>query len=134
MNNPTGKTKDSGYQVGARKTMAADHQKLREFLFSNAGMSIWLGDPVGGEPEPGKLLTLNDGTEIRVTVFNPSSHIRMTWKKPGWDQNSRLQLRVIKSKEKSVVAFHQEMLQNAGQRAQMKIHWNKVLDQISREF
>jgi hypothetical protein len=44
----------------------------------------------------------------------------MTWKKPGWENRSTVQVRVIDNGEKSIVSFHQEKLQDADQRAGMK--------------
>jgi hypothetical protein len=40
----------------------------------------------------------------------------------------------ILPEKKQSIAFHQEMLAGPEQRAAMKTHWKKVLDQLSKEL
>lgn len=128
-----GKTKDAGWQVGARKTFDIDYRKAWEFMLSKNGLRIWLGKDVGNL-EAGNEYTLTDGTEIRITVLNPYSHIRMTRREREAEDPSRLQLRVIDSNEKTVIAFHHEMLKSEEQRAEMKRHSKGVLERLERSL
>jgi hypothetical protein len=124
----TGFTKDAGYQVGVRKTIQGSHLDVWNFLLSDKGLSIWLGDA-----DPEKLIlreeiTLSDGTIVKITRFKLQSHLRMRWRKKSWDSSSRLQLRVIASGyHRTTLAFHQEMLDSSAQREDMKRHWKQVL-------
>ena len=43
MNTEVGKTKDAGFQFGARKTFDLDFHKAWDFLFSKEGLKVWLG-------------------------------------------------------------------------------------------
>ena len=124
-----GKTKDAGWQVGARKTFDIGYRQAWEFMLSENGLQIWLGEGLE-KLETGNEDTAADGTEIRVTVLKPFSHIRMTWREKEAEGTSRLQMRVIESNEKTVIAFHQEMLKNAEQRAEMKRHWKSILERL----
>ncbi|WP_198027618.1 hypothetical protein [Seonamhaeicola sp. S2-3] len=47
---------------------------------------------------------------------------------------STIQIRVIGNQEKSTVAIHQEKLLNAEQRAEMKEHWNEIMNKIGTEI
>ena len=131
MKREIGKTNETGFQVGARKTVNIRQRDAWDFLFSPDGLKIWLGNGESNELGVGREFFLDDGTAIEVTVFRPYSHVRMKWNKKGWVNTSRLQLRVIDSKEKAVIAFHQELLANGKQRVEMKSHWLKVLEKLT---
>jgi uncharacterized protein YndB with AHSA1/START domain len=75
-----------------------------------------------------------DGIEGVVRVIKPYSHIRLTWKKPGWENRSTVQVRVIDKGEKSTVAFHQEKLLDSDQRAEMKEHWSSRMQELIDEL
>lgn len=55
----------------------------------------------------------------------------MTWKKGDWKNISRLQLRIMRSKQKTVVSFAQEMMLDKAQREEMILHWKKVVTELS---
>ncbi len=128
-----GKTKDAGWQIGAQKTFGVDHKTAWDFMFSPDGVKVWLGDCDFDGLEVGKSISNGDGITAEITVFKPYSHVRMKWKKKEWANVSRLQVRVMNSNGKAVIAFHQEMLDGAAQREEMKAHWHAVLNQLGRE-
>jgi hypothetical protein len=134
MSTEVGKTKDTGFQVGVRKTVSGDQHTVWDFVFSDAGLRIWLGNISVCELDMENEYCLSDGTKISVTVFKPYSHIRMKWKKRDSRVHSRLQLRILDSNGKSVIAFHQELLADAEQRKRMKKHWREILCRLSSEF
>ena len=125
-----GKTKDAGFQVGARRTVNAGYTDTWDFMFSKAGLEIWLEGANADSFEVGKEIALDGGRKAKITVFDPYSHIRMKLSSDSWKSHSRLQLRVMEANGKSVVAFHQELLDDADHRAEMKMHWNSVLESI----
>ena len=133
MNKNVGKTKDAGYQFGIRRTFPHPADKIWDFLFSESGLQIWLGE-LRTPLELKKAYKTEDGIEGVVRVFKPNSHIRLTWKKPGWENHSTVQVRLIDKGEKSTVAFHQEKLQDADQRAEMKEYWNSRMQQFKDEL
>jgi hypothetical protein len=126
-----GQTKDAGFQIGVRKTVQGNHQDIWDFMFSEKGLGIWLGDIDPDQLIIRKDFTLSNSVAGKITVFEPYSHLRMSWKKDGWGNTSRLQLRVIKSDEnKTVIAFHQEMLSGPEQREEMKQLWSNIIAAI----
>jgi hypothetical protein len=134
-NRNVGLTKDAGYQIGVRRTVAVRHEEAWAYIFSREGMGIWLGDLPGGHLEEGESYSLPDGTRIAVSVFENLSHVRMKWQPPEWENASRLQLRVYPaSGEKTVIAFHQEMLQDAARREEMKQHWKNVVSRLTAQL
>lgn len=129
-----GQTKDAGFQIGVRKTFAVPVQTVWDFLFSEKGLSIWLGKISLENFELGKSYKTNKKIEGKVNVFKPNSHIRLTWKPKYWTNTSALQIRVIPSKEKTTISFHQDKLLDSKQRGEMKEYWNKVIEKIGNEI
>ena len=127
---PVGLSRDSGWMAGARKTFRISTAAAWEFLLSDKAVRVWLG----GLPES-KLAKrvdyrLADGTHGRVTVFEPGSHLRMTWTPPSYPRPSILQVRVMATGDKAVIAFHQEHLPDQAARAGRKAFFQQVLDQF----
>jgi activator of HSP90 ATPase len=127
----TGETQDAGFQFGVRKTFPGNFQDIWDFLFSDKGLSMWLGPIDPDDLVIRKEFSLSNSVTVRITVFEPYSHLRMSWKKDEWKNTSRLQLRVMASEEtNTVLAFHQEMLSGPEQREEMKEYWENVLTNL----
>lgn len=129
----TGKTKDVGYQFGIRKTFSFPLEKAWDFLFSDKGICLWLGE-LEEELEFKKPFKTKEGVEGFVRVFKTYSHIRINWKKKKWDNMSTVQLRLIRQGEKTMISFHQEKLLDSGQREEMKEYWNSVVEKLSKKL
>ena len=127
-----GKTKDVGFQVGARKTFKINLESAWDFIISPEALSIWLGDI--GHIEEGLEYRLDDGTSGRIRVFSPLSHIRLSYKPPGWERSSTIQVRVIPKKDKTVIAFHQEHLPGVKEREDRKKFFQNVLWEFENIF
>jgi uncharacterized protein YndB with AHSA1/START domain len=130
MEKQIGRTKDVGFQFGIRKTFAVSIEKVWDFLFSEKGLKIWLGN-LNNELEIEKEYETENGITGFVRVFKPNSHIRLNWKPKNWKNTSTIQIRVIGNQEKTTIAFHQEKLLNSEQRDEMKEYWNKVMNKIT---
>lgn len=124
---PTGKTKNSGFQIGFRRTCTASKNEVWDFLCSDNGLKIWLGELVSGDLAIKEPYETKEGITGVVTVFNPLSHIRLTWKRKDWEHFSSLQIRVLEAKTGTTISFHQEKLLDSAQRAEMKEYWEKVV-------
>lgn len=124
-----GLTKDVGWQFGLRKTFAYSQKSLWDFMFSDKGLTIWLGE-LNDELEVKKQYNTHDGIEGQVRVLTPYSHIRMDWKRKGWENVSRLQVRVIGDEKKATISFHQEKLLSSDQREEMSVYWNEKMRKI----
>lgn len=134
MTKPVGLTKDAGYQVGARRTLAVPHPEAWDFIFSPEGLNIWLGPTANGELREKGPYQLEDGAVGEVRVFKPGSHIRLTWQPPGYSQPSTIQVRVIAKGEKTTIAFHQEHLPNRAARQARLKHFRRCLDLIEERL
>ena len=126
---PVGLTRDAGWQFGLRKTFPFSQKYLWDFLFSDQGLKLWLGELEQALSTEHPYRT-QQGVEGRVRAFNPYSHIRMTWKKKEWQNFSTVQVRVMGSNEKAVISFHQEKMADSTQREEMKEYWNQKMKEI----
>lgn len=130
----TGQTKDVGFVVGVRKTFDIPTDVAWDLLFSKEGVNLWLGQLTSGDLSLDQPYCTAAGIEGHVSVFKPHSHIRLTWKRKDWENTSRVQVRVIKAKDKTTISFHQEKLLDKAQREEMKAYWQDILDKLLREF
>ncbi len=122
-----GRTATAGWEVGVRRTVAADREAVWELLRSPEGMEIWLGGAIALEVGPYRL---EDGTDGQVRVNEPGSHIRLTWRPPGWEEPSTLQVRVLPAATGTTIAFHQEGLADAMARDLMRERWIGVIEEL----
>ncbi len=123
-----GKTKDVGFQVGARKTFNIRLEKAWDFITSSSALAIWLGEIK--QIKEGVRFQLENGISGQIRVFSPLSHIRLSWKHPDWERSSTIQVRVIPRKDKTVIAFHQEHLPGIEEREIRKEFFKNVLQEF----
>lgn len=126
-----GQTKDSTYQAGVRKTFAISLQEAWQLVFSGKGMAIWLGDDTDLRTVKGSPYKTGNSITGTVRVVKEFSHVRFTYKKENWDNESLVQIRFIAAKTGTTISFHQEKLADSSQREEMKQHWEAALTQFS---
>jgi uncharacterized protein YndB with AHSA1/START domain len=129
---PVGLTKDTGYQIGVRRTLPIRHDNAWRVLTSPVGVQMWLGASSNLDFTEGAMYEASDGSRGEIRVFSPNSHLRITWKPQGWSRASTIQLRVIPKGDKTVVAFHQEHLPGSKERAERREHFKATLDNLER--
>ncbi|MGZ7446119.1 SRPBCC family protein [Paenibacillus sp. TH7-28] len=130
---PVGTTKDAGVQIGVRRTLAAPKEQVWEFLTTPAGLSLWIGDVPSFKLEVGYKFASKEGVSGKISVVKPYQKLRLTWKRPEWEQFSRLQLYVLSTNTgKTTVSIHQEMLEEVFIRELMKRHWEDMLAELKR--
>lgn len=122
-----GLTRDSGYQVGVRKTLPLTLEDGWQLVTSSAGIADWLGEIVEGEFEVGGDYLLENGVRGELRVLRQQSHLRLTWKPVSWRRASTIQVRVMPKGEKCTIAFHQEHLPNSAAREDRKVFFKAVL-------
>jgi uncharacterized protein YndB with AHSA1/START domain len=130
-NQVIGKTRDAGFQVGTRRTFPLSLESAWEKLFCAKGMEYWLGKGDFEALEPGGNYTSESGITARVRLVQPLSHLRMSWHKPGWENTSTLQIRLIAKGSKTILSFHQEKLSGPEQRAEMKAFWESRMNALA---
>ena len=128
---PIGLTKDVGWQFGLRKSFPLTQKYVWDFMFSDTGLKIWLGEIMGALKIKEAFVT-KEGIEGFVRVFTPYSHIRMHWKKKNWENTSTVQVRIMGTDKKATISFHQEKLRDSDQRQEMKLYWNKRMEEIEK--
>lgn len=125
-----GQTRDAGFQVGARRTIAVAPAQAWVFLVSPAGAALWLGDTGGAALGAGVRFEGADGAG-QVSVFEPGSHLRLSWQPGGWPRPSIIQLRVLANGARATVAFHQEHMPGPAEREQRQQHFAAALGRIA---
>ena len=123
-----GRTAAAGWQIGVRRTVAAEPDAVWALLCAPEGMRIWLGGAIA--LVAGGAYRLDDGTEGEVRVVEPGSHARLTWRPPGWGRASVVQVRVIPAASGATIAFHQEHLPDAASRELMRARWSHAIDAL----
>jgi hypothetical protein len=126
----TGLTQSAGYQIGVRCTLEVSLHDTWDLLLSGEGLEVWLGTDSLDKWETGIEFSSAEGISGSVRVFRVYSHIRISWKKKEWPNQSILQVRTIEAGAKTIISFHQEHLLNDEQREEMKEHWKNVLERI----
>jgi uncharacterized protein YndB with AHSA1/START domain len=129
-----GLTKDAGYQVGARRTIEADHARVWDFVFSTEGLKLWLGPTRGFPFEVGRSYELNDGAVGDVRVFKSGSHARLTWQPGDYPRPSTIQVRILDKGRKTTIAFHQEHLPSSAARENRREHFLAALEAIEQRM
>ncbi|HZG84342.1 SRPBCC domain-containing protein [Paenibacillus sp.] len=130
---PVGVTKDAGVQIGVRRTASADRAALWDALLSPEGLALWIGSVPEIRLERGFAFASPEGVACRLTVVEPPTKLRLTWKRPDWDTPSRLQWYLSPAAAgRTTVAVHQEMLEDVYLREAMRRHWEGVLQELFR--
>ncbi|MBL5975260.1 MAG: SRPBCC domain-containing protein [Candidatus Leucobacter sulfamidivorax] len=128
MTETTGLAKDAGWQMGVRRTLPLPPEPVWEFLLG-AGLPLWLGRTVLGQ-EAGEAYATDAGVRGEVRSRTEGRRVRLTWQPPDWSHDTTLQLTVLPAATGTTIAFHQDRLASAAERAEMLAHWTAVLDDI----
>ena len=123
----TGRTKDAGWEIGVRRTVPAEVDEVWALLRSPEGTAAWMGGPVAIAEGPYRL---EDGTDGEVRVDEPGSHIRLTWRPPGREEPTVVQVRVLPAASGATIAFHQERLDGPEEREAMRERWTGVIARL----
>ena len=127
-----GRTRDAGWQVGARRTLPVSVADAWRLITSPDGVRAWLGDGARVTFERGHEYALADGSAGAVRVVEPESHVRLTWQPQGWPRPSTIQVRVIPAGERTTISFHQEQMPDAAARQERRAHFAAALDVLER--
>ena len=98
-----GLTRDTGWQIGLRRTLDAPVELIWAWMLSTSGREIWLGEGPDFLFVAGQDYELLDGTSGKIQVFQPGSHWRITRNPPdsAYFRPSLIQIRIIRSGEKT---------------------------------
>ncbi|MFF2090568.1 SRPBCC domain-containing protein [Paenibacillus sp. NPDC058174] len=125
-------TAAAGFQVGIRRTLPVSREQAWAFITSTEGLSLWIGQLPKLELTVGETFKSDEGVTGQLKVVKPLHQLRLTWQPKDWDRPSTLQIRLLSDKpDKTTISFHQEQLDHAARREQMKQHWENVLTIIA---
>lgn len=130
--NSIDKIKPVGFQLGVSKTFAVSYDDMWEFLLSEKGISVWLGEINFDEFGVSKLYQTKQGIEGKLNVFKPDSHLRLAWKPKHWEKSSIVEMRITNSKGRAKIVFHHTNLYEIEQRTEMKKYWDNVIFNIKK--
>src|SRR5512133_734709 len=125
-----GQTKSVGFEFGLRRTFTIQLSRAWQFLTSEEGIRLWLGEVKGFRLEKGCAYQSTDGATGTVRVVNQGVNLRLTWQPLEWAKPSTIQVRVIPAGDKTTISFHQENLPDAESRELMRQRWESVMSKI----
>jgi activator of HSP90 ATPase len=129
-----GLTKNVGFQFSITKTCAVSVDTAWDFLLSELGVAMWLGDIDFDDFELNNPLTTEAGIEAKITIFRANSHIRLAWKPRHWDNNSFIEIRVLTNKGRAKLGLLHTHMVSIAQREEVKAYWTKVINKIALEL
>jgi len=130
MNNTTGLTKDAGWEVGVRHTVAAPLDVVWKFLMGE-GLPIWLGN-TKIVYDKGAPYATDDEISGRFISYSEGKRLRITWQPSEWDHDSTLQVTVKEAVIGTTIGFHQDRLAGREERKIMLGHWKDVVGDLDR--
>jgi len=125
--NKVNKNKPIGFQLGISKTFAVSYNVMWEFLLSEKGISVWLGEIDYNDFEINKKFITKKGIEGKLNVFKPDSHLRLAWKPKHWVKSSIIEMRITNSKGRAKIVFHHTNLYQLEQRTEVKEYWSDII-------
>ncbi len=129
-----GRTKESGFEMGVRRTYDITPEEVWKLLVSARGNELITGRKEVLEGDgPGASWNDGKGTAYEVTTFSPLSHLRMRFRLASSPKSSILQIRVLRaSGRRATISIHQEGLADSDARAKMLGRWKAVHERIAR--
>lgn len=130
MSTATGYTKDSGWQLGVRRTVPVPLEQVWDYLIGQ-GVAEWLGDTELGRSRGDKYVT-RAGERGEIRSWTDHVRIRLTWRPPNRAHDTTLQLTVQAAASGTTIGIHQERLAGPDERADMLEHWTDVVERMVR--
>jgi len=132
MTDTTGKTKDAGWEVGVRQTVAASSEVVWAFLIGD-GLPLWLGETTLPYAKGEKYQTA-DGVVGEVRAYTDNAKVRLTWHPDDWPHDSTLQVSVKDAVGGTTISIHHERLADRAERRMMLGHWKNVAGHLAAAF
>lgn len=132
MTDTTGKTKDAGWEVGVRQTVAASGEVVWQFLMGE-GLPLWLGETTLPRAK-GEAYRTADGVVGEVRVYTENTKVRLTWHPDDWPHDTTLQVSVKEADGGTTIGIHHERLADREERRMMLGHWKNVAAHLAAAF
>jgi hypothetical protein len=105
-----------------------------EFLLSEEGINIWLGQINMDDFEIQKPFVTKEGIEGKLTVFVPDCHLRIKWKPVNFDKALTVKLRVTNSKGKAKILFYNTGFYKMEELEILRSYWKLVISKMNTEL
>jgi uncharacterized protein YndB with AHSA1/START domain len=125
---PVGLTRDAGWELGVRRTVAAPAADVWRRLLSE-----WLPQWLGIESVPqmvGAPMRQDGRVRGRVVGCHVGRRVRLRWTPETLDHETVFQVTLLESSQGTTVAIHQERLLGAAERQGLLEQWTTVLDEL----
>ena len=132
MTDTTGKTKDAGWEVGVRQTVAASSEVVWALLVGE-GLPLWLGETTLPHAK-GETYRTADGVVGEVRAYTEGAKVRLTWHPDDWPHDSTLQVSVKEAVGGTTIGIHHERLADREERRMMLGHWKNVAAHLAAAF
>lgn len=133
MADSTGLTKDAGWEMGVRTTVAAPISEVWDFLLSEA-LPLWLGEIESLPTEKGANYVTGDGVRGSIRSYTEGYRVRLGWQPDDWPHDTILQLTLKETATGTSIGIHQEKLADRDERRMMLGHWKNVAAAIEKHF
>ena len=133
MTDSVGLTKDAGWELGVRTTVAAPLPAVWAFLLGE-GLPVWLGEIERLPTEKGEAYVTSDGVRGSIRSYTEGYRVRLGWQPDDWPHDTTLQLTLKEAATGTTIGIHQEKLADREERKMMLGHWKNVAAAISDRF
>jgi activator of HSP90 ATPase len=133
MDDTTGLTKDAGWEVGVRQTVAAPLDEVWQWMLGE-GLAVWLGDIDALPAEKGESYETRDGVRGTIRSRTEGLRVRLTWQPHDWPHDSTVQVTVKEAGTGTTIGFHHDRLADRDERKLMLGHWKNVAATIRARF
>jgi uncharacterized protein YndB with AHSA1/START domain len=133
MSETTGLTKDAGWELGVRQTVAAELSAVWDYLMGD-GLKLWLGDIDSLPRQKSAEYATRDGVVGDIRGYADNAKIRLTWRPDDWPHDTTLQLTVREAATGTTIGIHHERLADRSERKMMLGHWKNVLAALVNEL
>jgi hypothetical protein len=124
---PTGLTAKVGYQAGVRRSFSVGADTAWSGWGDVHGLTRWVGAVPQGL-EKGSVVTLPDGTRMKVVSKEPPKLLRLRLEREEWSRARTFQLRLIPSVHGITVALHADGLPDVAEREALLKRWTHALE------
>lgn len=131
MSETTGLTKDAGWEVGVRTTVASPIEAVWEYLLGE-GLKVWLGDIDALPTEKGESFQTRDGVRGVIRGRTEGLRVRLGWQPEDWSHDTTLQLSIKEAATGTTIGLHHEKLADREERKMMLGHWKAVAARLER--
>lgn len=126
----TGSTVDADFQIGVQKTLPVDAAAVWGLVTSAEGAREWLGIDGPAPTKPGETIVNRDGDTFELRTIKEGDRIRLCRTDGKTGDKSTVQVTVVPNKTGASLHFHQEGLNDADHREEMRSHWKTVADKL----